>query len=219
MLEKFMIRQVACSEFVKRQTPDSGFSHFNGTWEDLELLVEWYMNDPNNVKPGYKDGVILVQLPAIIPDNGLCQGCFKFYSGTVSLNENTKLFSTYAPRIIGEAPYIKTAAKAKKQLANHVEIICYRADVLAEDNDRSTDANWEIICIKARVSDEEEPMDPYTMARNFLHMKGGTKAEFTAEQFAKSIVYWNNHTHCLGKKTIWTILKAWLKRIFFICTK
>jgi hypothetical protein len=98
------------------------------------------------------------------------------------------------------------SAKAKKQRAAACEIICYHKDVLAEDNDRSTLAEWEVIAIKARSSEEEEPMDPYTMARNFLHLKGGTKGDFTAEQFAKSIVYWNNHCMTVGKP-------KWYKKI------
>jgi hypothetical protein len=36
-------------------------------------------------------------------------------------------------------------------------------------------------------------MAPVTMARNFLGLVGGTRGEFTAEQFAKSIMYWATH--------------------------
>jgi hypothetical protein len=91
------------------------------------------------------------------------------------------------------------SAKAKKQLAKYVTFVCYRADVLEVDGERETDADWEIVAIKARVTEEEEPMDPYTMARNFLHLKGGTKGDFSAQQFAESIVYWNNHCMMQGK--------------------
>ena len=61
---------------------------------------------------------------------------------------------------------------------------------------------------------EEEPMDPYTMARNFLHLKGGTKGDFTAEQFAQSIVYWNNHAMTAGKpkwRRILSNILNWIK--------
>lgn len=199
-----MTKKVACGSFVKRQTKDSGHSHFEGTWEELEMIIEQALDTDHfpgknqYITKGYRDGVILVEIqPIYLP-------CF--YSGIVALTEDTKLVASYAPRRIEEAPFIRISAKGKKQVAKFASVVLYRHDVLAENNERETDAEWEIVCIKARTSDEEEPMDPYTMARNFLHLKGGTKGDFTAEQFAKSIVYWNNHTMCQGKS-------KWYKRI------
>lgn len=186
-----MSKKVAAGEFVKRQTKDSGFSHFEGSWEQLEKLVEyWFIDKPYTpfTKPGYKDGVVLQELP---PDF--------FRSAIVSLKPESKLTANYAPRRLGEAPFIRVSAKAKKQQAKYASVVLYRHDVLMENNEADTDAEWEIVAIKARTSTEEEPMDPYTMARNFLHLAGGTKGDFTAEQFAQSIVYWNNHCMSTGK--------------------
>jgi len=187
-----MINLVKCGDFVKRQTPDSGFSHFEGSWEELERRTAYCMSDPKNITPGYRDGVILVDVSLSLPAK-------QFYSAVVKLNEKTKLTTNYAPRRVDEDPFIRVSAKAKKQLTAYASVVLYRLDVLAENNERETDADWEIVAIKARTSDEEEPMDPYTMARNFLHLKGGTKGDFSAEQFAKSIVYWNNHAMTTGK--------------------
>jgi hypothetical protein len=188
-------KKVVCGEFVKRQTPESGYSHFEGSWEELEdiassvLMAGGYgLEPPYCITPGYKDGVILVQMA---PE--------KFRSAIVDLKEDSTLRANYAPRRLGEDPFIRVSAKAKKQPAKYASVVLYRHDVLAENNERETDAEWEIVAIKARVTEEEEPMDPYTMARNFLHLKGGTKGDFTAEQFAKSIVYWNNHCMTTGK--------------------
>lgn len=186
-----MHKKVAAGTFVRRQTADSGYSHFDGTWEQLENLVVSAMKDEENIIPGYRDGVILVRLPHTVAPG--------FYSGTVKLTDRTKLITNYAPRREGEAPFIRVSAKSEKQSAKIVDIVCYRADVLAENDEQETDADWEIVAIKARHSLDEEPMDPYTMARNFLHLEGGTKGDFTAEQFAKSIVYWNNHVMSAGK--------------------
>ena len=185
---KMFSKKVACGEFVKRQTPESGYSHFEGTWEELEDLVQAVMLEPNNIKEGYRDGVILVNIWS-----------YGFRSAIVALNEKTKLTTNYAPRRLGEDSFLRISAKADKQEAKYAQVVLYRHDVLAENNERETDAEWEIVCIKARVTEEEEPMDPYTMARNFLHLKGGTKGDFSAEEFAKSIVYWNNHTMCTGE--------------------
>lgn len=195
---------VKCGEFVKRQTPESGFSHFEGSWEELERRTASRMSDPKNITPGYRDGVILVDL--YLPYSN-----HQFYSAVVKLDENTKLISNFAPRRPGEDPFIRVAAKAKKQRTLNASVVLYRLDVLAENNERETDADWEIVAIKARTSDEEEPMDPYTMARNFLHLKGGTKGHFSSEEFAKSIVYWNTHAMCQGKRSLIKRIFSWIK--------
>lgn len=196
-------KKVACGEFVKRQTPESGYSHFEGTWDQLEELVTKQMEaDPTRIQPGYKDGVVLVDLVS-----------YGFRSAIVKLTEETKMSANYAPRRIGEDPFIRVSAKAKKQPAKYAQVVLYRHDVLDENNERETDAEWEIVAIKARVTEEEEPMDPYTMARNFLHLKGGTKGDFTAEQFAKSIVYWNNHCMTTGKPKWYKKVANWLRQL------
>lgn len=188
-----MDKKVACGEFVKRQTPQSGYSHYQGTWKQLEILVEnTLLFLPFYVKPGYRDGVVLVDLPPL-----------GFYSAVVELNDKSKLQANYAPRREGEAPFIRVCAKAKKQPAKHASVVLYRHDVLAENNERQTDAEWEIVAIKARTSEEDEPMDSYTMARNYLGMTGGTRGNFSADDFAKSIVYWNNHCMSAGKTSVW----------------
>ena len=201
-----MYKNIKCGKFVKRQTPESGHSHFEGTWEELEHLVisELEYDESSGargggiIKLGYRPGVILVRLP---PN--------QFRSAIVELNENSKLIANYAPRREKEAPFIRVSAKGKKQLATHASVVLYRHDVLAENNERETDAEWEIVCIKARTSEEDEPMDPYTMARNFLHLEGGTKGDFTAQQFAESIVYWNNHCMTTGKPKWYKKIANW----------
>jgi len=196
-------KKVACGEFVKRQIPESGYSHFNGTWEELEELTANIMSQsPGAITPGYKDGVVLVEFQT---------AAYMFSSAIVKLNEDSKMVASYAPRRLGEDPFIRVSAKAKKQKAKYASVVLYRHDVLAENNERETDAEWEIVAIKARVTEEEEPMDPYTMARNFLHLKGGTKGDFTAEQFAQSIVYWNNHCMTVGKPKWYKKIAVWLR--------
>lgn len=194
---------VKCSKFVKRQTKNSGYSHFEGSWEELEDLTERYLNKYAGlfVRPGYRDGVVLIDLPG-----------WRFESALVKLNENTILSSKYAPRYEGEDPYIKISAKTEKQTAAYATVVLYRADVLSEDNNRSSDADWEIIAIKARMTFADEPMHPYTMARNFLHLPGGTQGNFTATEFAQSILFWNNHCMAIGRSKWWKRLCFWNKK-------
>lgn len=202
-------KKVACGEFVKRQTPESGYSHFEGSWEQLEKVVEGCLNakelfgvDTSRITPGYRDGVVLVDMSHV---------AHWFRSAIVDLTEDSHLTANYAPRRLGEDPFIRVSAKAQKQMAKHASVVLYRHDVLQEGNERETEAEWEIVAIKARTSVEEEPMDPYTMARNFLQLKGGTKGDFTAKQFAESIVYWNNHTMTTGKPKWYKKLRNWLR--------
>lgn len=195
-----MTKLVKCGEFVKRQTSDSGFSHFDGSWEELERRTTYCMKDPKNITPGYRDGVILVNISLPYPAK-------QFYSAVVKLDKKTKLTTNYAPRRLGEAPFIRVSAKAEKQLAMNASVVLYRFDVLAENNERETLADWEIVAIKARVTEEEEPMHYYTMARNFLHLPGGTRGDFTANDFAQSIIYWNSHAMCSGQS-------SWLQKLY-----
>jgi hypothetical protein len=70
--------------------------------------------------------------------------------------------------------------------------------VLQESGEEFSGADWDIVSINARCFDEPAPIPPQTMARNQLANTedgvGGTKADYSADEFAKSIVFWNTHT-------------------------
>ena len=169
---------IVCNSFVKRQTKSSKFSHFDGSWEELEQLTK---DNFAKATPGYKPGVLLVPVPAD-----------RFKSGVVEINPETQFHVAYAPRREGEDPYLQIAAKGgNKSQAKYVNIVLYSHDVLAENNENDTDADYEIISINARPTEGEEPLPPITMARNMAGLVGGTKASYTAEQFVESILYWN----------------------------
>ena len=79
----------------------------------------------------------------------------------------------------------------------------YRRDVLEENDEQSTDAEWEIVSINASPDDQETPMPPMTRARNILELEGGTSAKLEdkspeelialIQEMARDIVYWNQH--------------------------
>jgi hypothetical protein len=72
--------------------------------------------------------------------------------------------------------------------ARTVDIVCYSAEALMEnDGGRSTDCDWEIVTFLCTDEDEQEPMTPLTMARNFLEKPGGTRSVYTSREFAESI--------------------------------
>ena len=85
---------------------------------------------------------------------------------------------------------------AKKQLAKLVEIVCYSHDVLAENGDAETDADWEIISLNGYPTHEAAPIDPMTLMHNHFGSDGGTATNMSAEEFEKqmreSFLYWRD---------------------------
>ena len=51
---------VGVNFFVRRQTAQSRFSHFVGSWGELLCLVAKHFSQ---AKPGYRDGVMMVPVP------------------------------------------------------------------------------------------------------------------------------------------------------------
>jgi hypothetical protein len=172
----------ALNNHVRRQLdPASKYSHYEGHEAFLLGMIEREFNC-GTVEQGYRDGVVLVTLPA----SG-------FYCGVVQVTPETKLRATFSARNDNERPFISVEAiGAEKLPASHVQAVLYRKDVLAETNDNSTDATWELVSINARYTCAPEPMTPMAMARNMSGQAGGTKAEYTAQQFVESILYWSD---------------------------
>lgn len=175
---------IAVSDFVKKRHLDHlEYTHYKGSWNDLEnRTLERFQG--GFFRPGYRDGVVLVQM-----DDSESKLFFS-YDG-FEMFEGMKLSAEYKPRQTGEEPRLCVRILEPKIQCKFVDIVLYRWDVLAEDNDRSQDSEWEIISINGKQKDVIEPMRPLTMARNFLHLQGGTKGEFTAKDFAESIIYWS----------------------------
>lgn len=168
--------KIGTNDFARRQTPDSKYSHFAGTWDELVELVSAHFN-------GSEEGVVAVSVP---PED--------FFSGVTDLSEESNLHAQYAARRRGEDPYVQlTVVGGKKLPAKSVQIIVYSHETLAKDDDASTDAEWEIVSINASAVDGSEPPTPVAMARNFLTMAGGTKRDYSAQQFAEAIVFWSQH--------------------------
>jgi len=176
---------------------ESKYSHFGGTWEDLEALVEKHFD---NQIAGYRDGVILVSVPSDL-----------FYSSLVNLKEKTcsplSLSAVFEPRREGEEPYLSVLVNnvdnLHKKQGKRTEIILYRHDVLAENDEQSTDSKWEIVSINVSPTEKEIPMPPMTRARNILEMEGGTSTKLEekskeeliqlVKDMAESTVFWSQH--------------------------
>jgi hypothetical protein len=179
-----MSNRIGTHSFARaRHTPESGRSYFAGSWEMLEKIVE---DNLDLAKKGGPPGSLLVP---ILDEQYLKM----FFSGVVKVTQETELKARFVHRRADEDYYIEvTAVNAPRSPAKAVDIIIYTHESLAKDDDAETGKEYEIVSINART-EEEEPQNPISMARNQLHMKGGSAAEYTAEQFAKAIIYWSTH--------------------------
>ena len=172
----------ALNDFCRANHTEAKGSHFAGGDEKLiDLVVACW----DQRKAGFREGVWEVPVPA--------EG---FFAGVVDLkaNPNAVLHASFKARRDGEDPVLSVRGEAAlKAPAAQVRVIVYSHEVLAADGDNSTDADFEIVTILAELEGPQAPMPPITMARNFLGLSGGTKGEFTAEQFAEAIMYWSQH--------------------------
>ena len=181
---------VAISDFVKRQTKDSEFTHFDGSWEELVYIIISYIQKGDMIK-GYRDGVNIIPLHQDI--------CKRFYTYTnYPMFEGMKLKAEYrkVARREHEPPKIKVTIEEPKMPCNYVDVIIYHHDVLKEDNDVSSDAEWEVVSINGRLNKKNPPMDPMTIVRNWKHLPGGTEmkgitSEEVLEMLCTSILYEN----------------------------
>lgn len=181
---------IGVSEFVKRQLEESQFTHYKGSWSDLSHRTEEQYLAGKYTK-GYRDGVLLVRM-----DPGETQ---LFYTYTnYPMFTGMKLSAEWAKRPGREHEPAKLQVKIlePKKQCKYVDIVIYRRDVLEEDGDEVTGAQWDIVSINGRLNKEPTPMDPMTIVRNWKHLPGGTKMEGkTAEEVLEMLCYsimWKN---------------------------
>jgi len=158
------------NEFARRQTAESPFSHFDGNMDDL---LQMAADNFDKRKPAYRDGVINIPVPA--------QG---FFSPVVQMTEGMELVGEFKARREGETPRITIRAKGEKTPAVAVELDFYRKDVLAENDEATTEAEWELVNFRA-MAFVDEPMNPTTLMHNHFGSDGGTSTQMSPEAFEK----------------------------------
>ena len=180
------MNSVGVSEFVKRQHPDSGKTYSLITFNEIAKYAENKLNN-NQFKPGYRDGVILINVDR--------KNLNKFICPYVKINNDTILKAELATRRPNENHYIRIKAINGKNLkTNKVELILYRNDVLKETNENSTNDDWELIAFQAIPEGVDKlPMGPVTMMRNQLQLPGGTKGSYSSEEWAESVKFWQQY--------------------------
>ena len=181
------MEKVAVNEFVHRQLKGSGKTYSPDlSFDEIARHAEGQMAEGHFIE-GYRDGVRIVECSPELTSHFVCP--------FTKIDKNTELVSKVVHRRAEEEPYIQTRAiNAEPISTGKVEFILYRHDVLAENNEHSTDANWELISIHALPEGVYElPMGPVTMMRNQLELIGGTKANYSSEEWAKSVKFWQKY--------------------------
>lgn len=188
--ELVLKNRVAASGFLLEAIEKTGGNRkFSGTIAELEQIAEANL-DSWEPGTGAVDGdVRLLQVPT--------EG---FFTDIVEITEanRDRLEVSFNARRDGEAPVPTIFIRGgEPSVAARVQLVVYRADVLARDEDRSSEAEWEIVAILADPELPEGltmvPMNPHTMARNAAHAKGGTLRSYTNEEWFQAVNFWANH--------------------------
>lgn len=101
----------------------------------------------------------------------------------------------YEPRGFRKLFYRLGLAKlkpVKPDPVHFVTVVLYSAETLLENNGtRSGDFDWEVVAVVASAV-QDEPMEPVTMARNWLEKTGGTFAPYELRPTMESVYFWSN---------------------------
>jgi len=179
--------KVQVNDFVKRQTRSSGKTYSDELSFDFfaKYAQKKLLNDEFIV--GYRPEVRIVKL-----ENKYVHKVFCPY---VRITKHTKLSAKLVKRRESEDSYIKIRALNGNLVdTGSVDLILYRHDILLENNENTTNADWELISINALPKGVESmPMGPITMMRNQLELNGGTKAEYSSDEWAESVRFWQTY--------------------------
>lgn len=158
-------------------------------------IVDLVLDHWNEAVPGQSESNLDRKILVPIPPHGF------FCPPRANLVVGMKLNSEVKTRQSGEDPYIENYVEEDEARrlnafveipAKHIDVVCYSSEALLDNGGkRSTDCQWEIVCLLATTVGKE-PMMPLAMARNYLEKPGGTFTDYTAREFAESIYYWSS---------------------------
>ena len=179
--------KVQVNDFVKRQTKSSGKAYSEELSFDFFAKYAQKKLIKNEFIEGYRPEVRIVKL-----ENKYVHKVFCPY---VRITKETRLSAKVVKRREDEDFYIQVRAMNGNLIrTGSVDLILYRNDILLENNENTTNADWELISINALPKGVESmPMGPITMMRNQLKLNGGTKAEYSSDEWAKSVQFWQNY--------------------------
>lgn len=174
---------IAWSNFaLRRHKPGTGFSYFRYDQNALPTRIKrcW----PNRrLAKGCSDINAVCEVPL--------DGIEDFVTSTINVKDATNITAELYRRQPHEDPYIKLYADGPTVPCKFASVILYSAaELLKNGGERSSDADYEIVCVIASDCGNE-PMSPLAMARNQLAMPGGTPRMYTSEEWAEAVYYWS----------------------------
>ena len=199
MSEKSKDNVIGVSEFVKRQSEASTFTHYKGSWSDLANRTAEAVR-AGNTTPGYRMGVHLVQMPKHEAGLFYTFDAYPMFEGMGLKAEWAKV-----PGREHEPAKLQVTILEDKIPCNYVDIVIYSKEVLEEDGDNVTGCDYDIVSINGRLAKNPPPIDPMTLVRNWLHLKGGTEMKGTTSEemltmLCDSILYKNGMKKHMSKK-------------------
>lgn len=166
---------------LDRHSGPHGHTWFNGP---PAMLVETVHAHWKKRVPGFGrsnlDEVVVVDVPPTF-----------FVGTTATIRDGVQLVAEVARRRPHEDPYVRVTARCAPDAVTYARVVLYHRELLLTDGEPNFTADWGIVSLIAS-STPNEPMHPLTMARNMLEKPGGTRARYTAEQFAEAIYYWSD---------------------------
>lgn len=173
------------NNFFRRQTPESQFSHFTGTDEELIALVE--LNFPLR-KKGNREGAWRIPIAL--------KGMNSEFMSSIKRIDRYSLLTPYTIESIDGKPIAVFSTIGPKQPAQYAEIILWSNKLLKSTGEACTEKDYEIVSVRA--SDvPEQPDHPYELAKNILN-NPSFAGTVSVSDLCRSIVYW--HEHAFVKK-------------------
>ena len=175
---------------VARQRANSKYSHYEGSISDMMKMItpaEWHGGETVSLP----DGGEIQKVQLLSFGAGLPKG---FYTSIVKLKETTELVTSFTPRLEGEAPFLSVEAVGDKMPAASVELVFYSRNALEEDKWlEEAPEEFFLVSINASPYRFPTPLTPAAMCRNQLAMEGGTRREYTSDEWAEAIRFWSTH--------------------------
>jgi len=184
--------------FAKRQTPESRFTHWTCSDEELCAIAG---DNLDNAGPGYQGSE--TKFPHL-PHNGICvvpvpeDKLHLFRCGVIVLDPGDELETRYEARRPGEDPRTYTVAKNRsKGPSKSAQIVLYHREVLEADGE-DTIATWEIVSVNSSPTSEVPPIQPWTLLSNHYGLSGGTPTGLTPIEFesklGEAVRWWKDKT-------------------------
>lgn len=137
---------------------------------DWPLLISRVEAAWGDRKEGHREGIVLVPLEVVGESFATCP--------IVVLREGDLMGGEFVPRRgVDERPRKQTYViddGSELVMANHVNVVVYRADVLDETSHRHTEMEWEVVTLLGQPTEKGEALAPMTLSYNHFELSGGS---------------------------------------------